>query len=253
MLQISSRWRPWPTDCCCILEPVAVEERSCKWETAAVHHCRKIQSVNYKRSVFSVFTSIHQSFPPQVYYLTFVGRLFSWFPDIIFSRLWPTSCTNVQIKLPRANRFSCAAGRQEPWCGDARCQQGEHSEPACGRSVRGSGTALHGSVHSHPGGRSTGLAAGAGGAFQGSARGCRYRTPSPRQPVTPPLYLPSLSPELLFRPEGLWFSHPGGHPSGPNHTSRLLPCCNFTLDSAGSEGWLSQPCCKFVVRSAAQT
>ncbi|MEQ2211974.1 Methylmalonate-semialdehyde dehydrogenase [acylating] mitochondrial [Xenoophorus captivus] len=48
---------------------------------------------------------------------------------------------------------------------------GQHA--ACGSCVRGSGTALHGPVHGHPGGRGAELAAGAGGACQGSASKCR--------------------------------------------------------------------------------
>lgn len=87
----------------------------------------------------------------------------------------------------RANHFSLTAGSQEPWCGDAGCQQGEHSKPACGGSLRGSGTALHGSVHGHPGGRGAELVAGAGGASQGSASERRYRALSLRPS---PLLLP---------------------------------------------------------------
>lgn len=48
-----------------------------------------------------------------------------------------------------------------------------------------------------------------------------------------------------------WVWSCGGHPCRPNHTSRLLPCFNFTLVSAGILHLLSQPCCKFVARSAA--
>lgn len=197
-----------------------------------------------------MFICVHQS-PlsndynvEQDYYVTFVCNSL-----ILCSHLRLTSCCNVEIKLQKRNHFLCTVGSQEPWCGDAWCQQREHTEPACGCSVRGSRTALHGSVHSHSGGRGAELAAGAGGAFQSSARERRYRAPSPRPSPRPS---PLDSPEPLF-PEGLCFSHLRGHPRRPNHTSRLLPCCNFTFESAGRKGLLSQPCCKFVARSAAQT
>lgn len=103
--------------------------------------------------------------------------------------------------------FHWLSGRQEPWRGDARCQQGEHSEPAGGCSLRGSGAALHGSVHGHPGGRGAELAAGPGGASQGSASECRYH---------------SLAPPGLRRGAFFQFSHfRGATHTAQNHTSRL--------------------------------
>lgn len=105
------------------------------------------------------------------------------------------SC-EVEIKQPRTNHISHSPGSQEPWCGNAGCQQGEHSKPACGCGVRGSGTTLHGSVHSHSGGRGEELVAGTGGASQGSAseRRCRAQSLHPS-----PLFPSLLSPPVAFR------------------------------------------------------
>lgn len=132
----------------------------------------------------------HMASNVELIYSLQLVHIFVYNSLILCSHLWLTRCCNVEFKQQKANHFSCTVGSQEPWCGDAWCQQGEHSEPACGCSVWGSRTALHGSVHSHPGGRGAELAARAGGAFQGSARERRYHAlslrPSPLASPEPP-------------------------------------------------------------------
>lgn len=160
----------------------------------------------------------------QCYIYQNVGQIYYHLSAVICSNLWLTSCCHVEIKQQKTNHFSYPTGSQEPWCGDAWCQQGEHSKPACGRSVWRSGTALHGSVHSHPGGRGTKLVAGAGGAGQGSARERRYRA-LPLRPSPPCLEHPG-----CFLVQASW-----GHPHRPNHPSRFLACCNYTVRSC----WVS--------------